>query len=52
LIVAYNEQVFPCFIGDRTNVIDVVSDKWPYSDTMVSIAVKYITPSVLKYEMF
>jgi fatty acyl-CoA reductase len=34
LIVAYNEQAFPCFIGDRSNVIDAVSDIRPYSDAI------------------
>lgn len=41
LIVAYNEQAFPCFIGDRSNVIDAIPADIVINAAMVAIAVHW-----------
>ena len=28
MIVAYNEQAFPCFVGDRKDTMDAVSNTY------------------------
>ncbi|KAI5002630.1 hypothetical protein ZWY2020_027280 [Hordeum vulgare] len=41
LIVAYTEQAFPCFIGDRKNIIDVVPADMVVNATLVAMAVHW-----------
>uniref|UniRef100_A0ACD6AL13 Uncharacterized protein n=1 Tax=Avena sativa TaxID=4498 RepID=A0ACD6AL13_AVESA len=38
LIVAYDEQAFPCFLGDRRNIIDVIPADIVINAAMVAIA--------------
>ncbi|KAE8779681.1 hypothetical protein D1007_47251 [Hordeum vulgare] len=41
LIVAYTEQAFPCFIGDRKNIIDAVPADMVVNATLVAMAVHW-----------
>uniref|UniRef100_A0ACD6AKV8 Uncharacterized protein n=1 Tax=Avena sativa TaxID=4498 RepID=A0ACD6AKV8_AVESA len=41
LIVAYDDQAFPCFIGDRNNIIDVIPADIVINAAMVAMAVHW-----------
>uniref|UniRef100_A0ACD5UXP7 Uncharacterized protein n=1 Tax=Avena sativa TaxID=4498 RepID=A0ACD5UXP7_AVESA len=41
LIAAYDEQAFPCFLGDRSNIIDVIPADIVINAAMVAIAVHW-----------
>nr|XP_045087141.1 alcohol-forming fatty acyl-CoA reductase-like [Aegilops tauschii subsp. strangulata] len=41
LIVAYTEQAFPCFVGDRKNIMDAVPADMVVNATLVAMAVHW-----------
>ncbi|VAI21128.1 unnamed protein product [Triticum turgidum subsp. durum] len=41
LIVAYNEQAFPCFVGDRNDTMDAVPADMVVNATLVAMAVHW-----------
>uniref|UniRef100_A0ACD6AMG7 Uncharacterized protein n=1 Tax=Avena sativa TaxID=4498 RepID=A0ACD6AMG7_AVESA len=51
LIVAYDDQAFPCFIGDRNNIIDVIPADIVINAAMVAMAVHWNEKEQVIYHM-